>query len=200
MYSGTLEQQLGRAAQQQQQQQQEHHHNGDFVMQKYLLLQNQHDELQQHMHELCPLYTTSSTAVTSPSSSPTRMLNPRSSNSSISSQSSNGSSVASLSPPRSRQHRRRSSIPPASNGNVCGVYSQLAPVLDEEVMHEMAADEQMLCDVNEGIKRALTELLNCDKVRQDRAMRSWVQTRLMDTERELRTGRRRRSNGGPVDY
>lgn len=194
MYSGTLEHQLGRAAQQQGQ-----HHNGDFVMQKYLLLQNQHDELQQHMHELCPLYTTSSTAVTSPSSSPTRMLNPRSSNSSINSNSSNGS-VASLSPPRSRQHRRRSSIPPASNGNVCGVYSQLAPVLDEEVMHEMAADEQMLCDVNEGIKRALTELLNCDKVRQDRAMRSWVQTRLMDTERELRTGRRRRSNGGPVEY
>ncbi|KAK8024604.1 hypothetical protein PG993_012670 [Apiospora rasikravindrae] len=196
MYSGTLESQLGLAAQQQQQSQQQHHHNGDFVLQKYLLLQNQHDELQQHMHELCPLYTTnsSSTAVTSPSSSPTRMLNPRSSNSSISSASSTGS----LSPPRSRQHRRRSSIPPASNG-ACGVYSQLAPVLDEEVMHEMAADEQMLCDVNEGIKRALTELLNCDKVRQDRAMRSWVQTRLMDTERELRTGRRRRSNGGPVD-
>ncbi|KAK7906513.1 hypothetical protein PG985_016250 [Apiospora marii] len=196
MYSGTFEQQLDRVAQQQQQ---HHHHNGDFVMQKYLLLQNQHDELQQHMHELCPLYTTSSTAVTSPSSSPTRMLNPRSSNSSISSNSSSGS-VASLSPPRSRQHRRRSSIPPAAASNVCGVYSQLAPVLDEEVMHEMAADEQMLCDVNEGIKRALTELLNCDKVRQDRAMRSWVQTRLMDTERELRTGRRRRSNGGPADY
>ncbi|KAK8071432.1 hypothetical protein PG997_011635 [Apiospora hydei] len=199
MYSGTLESHLGHAAQQQQSQ-----HHGDFVLQKYLLLQNQHDELQQHMHELCPLYTTanaSSTAVTSPSSSPTRMLNPRSSNSSISSASSTGS----LSPPRSRQHRRRSSIPPASHSNstssgVCGVYSQLAPVLDEEVMHEMAADEQMLCDVNEGIKRALTELLNCDKVRQDRAMRSWVQTRLMDTERELRTGRRRRSNGGPVDY
>ncbi|KAK6857341.1 hypothetical protein PG995_007528 [Apiospora arundinis] len=190
MYSSTFEQQLGRVAQEQQQQ---HHHNGDFVMQKYLLLQNQHDELQQHMHELCPMYTTS-TAATSPSVSPTRMLNPRSSSSSISSNSSAGS----LSPPRSRQHRRRSSIPPASGNNT--MYSQLAPVLDEEVMHEMAADEQMLCDVNEGIKRALTELLNCEKVRQDRAMRSWVQTRLMDTERELRTGRRRRSNGGPSDY
>ncbi|KAK8073242.1 hypothetical protein PG994_004141 [Apiospora phragmitis] len=198
MYSGTLESHLGRAAQQQQQ----YHHNGDFVMQKYLLLQNQHDELQQHMHELCPLYTTSSTAVTSPSTSPTRMLNPRSSNSSISSTSSNGSSVASLSPPRSRQHRRRSSIPPASGSGSgsSGLCGPLAPLLDEEVMYEMAADEQMLCDVNEGIKRALTELLNCDKVRQDRAMRAWVQTRLMDTERELRTGRRRRSNGGPVHY
>ncbi|KAK7947096.1 uncharacterized protein PG986_011417 [Apiospora aurea] len=177
MYSGTLESHLGHVAQQQ-----HNHQHGDFVLQKYLLLQNQHDELQQHMHELCPLYTAanaSSTAVTSPSTSPTRMLNPRSSNSSISSASSTGS---------------------LHSSGVCGVYSQLAPVLDEEVMHEMAADEQMLCDVNEGIKRALTELLNCDKVRQDRAMRSWVQTRLMDTERELRTGRRRRSNGGPVDY
>ncbi|KAK8092835.1 uncharacterized protein PG998_012905 [Apiospora kogelbergensis] len=166
-------------------------------MQKYILLQNQHDELQQHMHELCPMYTTS-TATTSPSVSPTRTLNPRSSSSSISSASSTGS----LSPPpprASRQHRRRSSIPPAANNG--GIYSQqLAPVLDEEVMHEMAADEQMLCDVNEGIKRALTELLNCETVRRDRAMRAWVQTRLMDTERELRTGRRRRSNGGPVDY
>lgn len=73
--------------------------------------------------------------------------------------------------------------------------SILEPVLDEEIMGEMKADEQKLCDVNEGIKRALTELLNSDAVRNDRAMRTWVQTRLMDTERELRTGRRRRSNG-----
>lgn len=71
----------------------------------------------------------------------------------------------------------------------------LEPVLDEEIMGEMKADEQKLCNVNEGIKRALTELLNSDAVRNDRAMRTWVQTRLMDTERELRTGRRRRSNG-----
>jgi Flp pilus assembly protein TadB len=71
----------------------------------------------------------------------------------------------------------------------------LEPVLDEAILGEMMADEQKLCDVNEGIKRALTELLNSEVVRNDRTMRTWVQTRLMDTERELRTGRRRRSNG-----
>jgi hypothetical protein len=73
--------------------------------------------------------------------------------------------------------------------------ASLEPVLDEELIDEMRADEQKLCDVNEGMKRALTELLNSEAVRKDRTMRTWVQTRLMDTERELRTGRRRRSNG-----
>jgi hypothetical protein len=61
----------------------------------------------------------------------------------------------------------------------------------------MAADEAKLCDVNEGIKRTLTELLNCEAVRSDRAFRTWVQCRLMDTERELRSGRRRRSAPEP---
>ena len=60
-------------------------------------------------------------------------------------------------------------------------------------MSEVAVEEAKLCDVNEGIKRALTELLNCEAVRHDRAFRTWVQSRLMDTERELRSGRRRRS-------
>jgi hypothetical protein len=61
----------------------------------------------------------------------------------------------------------------------------------------MEADEQKLSVINEGIKRALTELLNCDMVRNDHSMRIWVQSRLMDAERELRTGRsgrRRRSH------
>jgi hypothetical protein len=62
---------------------------------------------------------------------------------------------------------------------------------------EVAVEEAKLCDVNEGMKRALTELLNCETVRTDRAFRNWVQCRLMDTERELRSGRRRRSAPGP---
>ena len=72
----------------------------------------------------------------------------------------------------------------------------LEPVLDETLLEEMAAGEQKLWDVNEGIKRAPTELLNCDLVRKDRTMRTWVQSRLMETEKELRSGRRRRSSGG----
>lgn len=70
-------------------------------------------------------------------------------------------------------------------------------MMDVNTRAELALEEAKLCDVNEGIKRALTELLNCDLVREDRALRNWVQCRLMDTERELRYGRRRRSC--PID-
>ncbi|KAI1400577.1 hypothetical protein F4819DRAFT_487493 [Hypoxylon fuscum] len=160
-------------------------HNTDFAMQKYLLLQNQHEELRQHMHDLCPTYTTSSTAVTSPSVSPTRSFS--------------GSPTFKLSPSPSRNHRR-SSLASSIRSGCRGSQPQLEPVLDESLIEEMAAGEQKLFDVNEGLKRALTELLNCDAVRKDQAMRTWVQTRLMDTERELRSGRRRRSHGSNMDY
>ncbi|KAI5925206.1 hypothetical protein F4810DRAFT_93636 [Camillea tinctor] len=154
-------------------------HNIDFTLQKYLLLQTQHEELRQHLHDLCPSYTTAyPTAVTTPSVSPTRSYG--------------GNLSPQLSPSPSRNHRRSSLAPTMSCRSS---RSQLEPVLDESLVEEMAMGQQKLFDVNEGIKRALTELLNCDMVRKDRAMRTWVQTRLMDTERELRSGRRRRSNG-----
>ena len=155
-------------------------HNIDFAMQRYLLLQNQHEELRQHMHDLCPSYTTSSTAATSPSVSPTRSVS--------------GNSFLKLSPSPSRAHRR-SSLPSIRGSGYRCSQTQLEPVLDESLIEEMAAGEQKLFDVNEGIKRALTELLNCETIRKDREMRTWVQSRLMDTERELRCGRRRRSHG-----
>ena len=59
---------------------------------------------------------------------------------------------------------------------------------------ELEDEEAKLFAVNEAIKRALTELLNCEEVRGDRAFRMLVQSRLMDAERELRSERRRRSN------
>ena len=162
-------------------------HNSKFAMQKYLLLHSQHEELLQQLHDLCPSYTyttSSSTAATSPSLSPTRSF-----------------------PTSPRNHRRSSGTAAAaalSNMNMgmgMGMHSgfyrgTLEPVLDETLLEEMAAGEQKLWDVNEGIKRALTELLNCDLVRKDRTMRTWVQSRLMETEKELRSGRRRRSSGG----
>ncbi|KAI1778503.1 hypothetical protein F4818DRAFT_406267 [Hypoxylon cercidicola] len=158
-------------------------HNIDFAMQKYLLLQNQHEELRQYMHDLCPTYTNSSTAVTSPSVSPTRS----SSNQSFK-----------ITPSPSRNHRRSSLSSPRGSSYRFS-QTQLEPVLDESLIEEMAAGEQKLSDVNEGLKRALTELLNCDIVRKDQAMRTWVQARLMDTERELRSGRRRRSHSSNID-
>ncbi|KAG8410310.1 hypothetical protein J3459_017201 [Metarhizium acridum] len=64
----------------------------------------------------------------------------------------------------------------------------------KETIHAISAEEQRLFDVNESIKRALTELLNCDAVRGNNSMRMWAQARLMETEKELRSGRRRRSS------
>lgn len=50
--------------------------------------------------------------------------------------------------------------------------------------------ERKLHDVNQQIKTALTDLLNCESVRGDRLYRAWVQRRLMEAEREMRQGRR----------
>ncbi|KAH7025719.1 uncharacterized protein B0I36DRAFT_148415 [Microdochium trichocladiopsis] len=164
--------------------------SGDFAMQKYLLLHNQHEELCQQLHDLCPSYTNSSTAVTSPSGSPSRAFDTTPSPPTLRHHSSSSSSSSSSTSSRSR---RRSSPSASFKCGYSGPLSTLAPVLDETLIVEMAAGEQKLFDVNEGIKRALTELLNCERVRSDQAMRSWVQSRLMETEKELRSGRRRRS-------
>ena len=82
--------------------------------------------------------------------------------------------------------------------------SSLPTVIDESVLGEIEEDEQKLQDVNLQIKSTLTELLNCESVRSDDKYRAWIQTRLMDAEKELRGSRmrsceRRRSedvNGG----
>lgn len=94
------------------------------------------------------------------------------------------------------------SLSPTRGGSRCSSFGSppaarrdnrtLAAVLDDAALGEVAAQEQRLLDVNEGIKRALTELLNCDLVRSDKAFRLWVQSRLMETEKELRSRRRRR--------
>ncbi|KAK0629456.1 hypothetical protein B0T17DRAFT_186369 [Bombardia bombarda] len=146
-------------------------HNRDLALQKYLLLHEQHESLRQHLDELRPLPTSfgTATAATSPAVSPTRT----GSFTSL-------SSVDHASPYQSRgsslcQPYRRVSLPTKTSGGL------------------VAVEEAKLCNVNEGIKRTLTELLNCEAVRGDRAFRTWVQCRLMDTERELRSGRKRRS-------
>ena len=97
----------------------------------------------------------------------------------------------SLSPTRSSVPRPFPASPPAGRRD----NRTLEAALDESVLGEVAAQEQRLVDVNEGIKRALTELLNCDLVRGDKSFRMWVQSRLMETEKELRSRRRRRYIG-----
>ncbi|KAK4185594.1 hypothetical protein QBC35DRAFT_299588 [Podospora australis] len=143
-----------------------HHHNRDLALQKYFLLQEQQESLRQHLDEL---------------------RSPQSSFYSTMTNSSASVSPIQVSPSDviSRHQFRSSSIPMVKRS--CSL------ALDGTALAEVAAEEAKLCDVNEGLKRALTELLNCDAVRADRAFRTWVQSRLMDTERELRSGRRRRS-------
>ncbi|WYZ41257.1 hypothetical protein EsH8_V_000152 [Colletotrichum jinshuiense] len=147
-----------------------------FALQKYLLLHSQHEELRQHLDQIRPITTCNTSLASSPSVSPTR------STCSPFGQYPNASSGR-------RSHSRRSSL----SGSKIRRSSSLAPIADETTIWAVAEEEQRLFDVNEGMKRALMELLNCDQVRSDSSFRMWVQCRLMDTERELRSERRRKS-------
>jgi hypothetical protein len=154
----------------------------NFALQKYMLLQEQHQELCSHLDQIRPRQssTTSSSSlstISSPSSSPTRSSfcpSPR---------------QALQQAQQPRRHHRASR---------CGYTPEpcLDTIPDEDTLFAISAEEQRLFDVNESIKRALTELLNCDTVRHDGKMRMWVQTRLMEAEKELRSGRRRKCSTG----
>lgn len=63
---------------------------------------------------------------------------------------------------------------------------------------ELWNEERKLHDVNQQIKTALTDLLNCESVRRDRLYRAWVQRRLMEAEKELKEGRRMSGSRGEV--
>ena len=136
-----------------------------FALQKYLLLHSQHDALQKHLYHI----TTSPSTTSSPSRPPDQSRQ-------ASLSSSPGSEDSYLSP----------APPPALHRQ------QLPTVLDESIFGEIEEDENQLKNVNEQIKCTLTDLLNCEGVRGDRRYRMWVQTRLMDAEKEL-TGSRSRT-------
>ena len=162
-------------------------HNYNFALQKYLMLQEQHQELSTHLDQIRPRLSPS-TSVASVSSASTSPIRPSFSNSS--------STSSAGSPPRrvrssGRKYRRccPDKAPPTGQ-------DVLDTIPDEETLYEISAEERRLFDVNESIKRALTEMLNCQAVRADGSIRMWVQTRLMETEKELRSGRRRRGSNG----
>lgn len=154
-------------------------HNRDLALQKYLLLLEEHDHLRQNLDTLLPIQSIRGVPKSTPVSPTVGTYLSSSSSSQMTSRS------HSLSQVHSGRHRRPS-LPAATTG--C-----LETVIDESTVAEVAGEESRLCHVNESIKRVLTGLLNCEAVRADRAFRTWVQCRLMDTEKELRTGRRRRS-------
>ncbi|GKT59982.1 hypothetical protein ColTof4_00123 [Colletotrichum tofieldiae] len=151
----------------------------NFALQQYLVLHSQHEELRQHLDQIRLITTCNTSLSSSPSVSPTR------STCSPFGQYPNASSGG-----RRRHSRSRCS---SLSGPKARRSSSLAPIADETTIWAVAEEEQRLFDVNEGMKRALMELLNCEQVRSDSSFRMWVQCRLMDTEKELRSERRRKS-------
>jgi hypothetical protein len=171
-----------------------------FALQKYLLLHSQHEALSKHLNEI---NTTSSP----PSRSPDRLVSstPHSELSSFSSSPESPSPHLSARSPLNLMHQRRSGSIPApspTRPRIIKRRSSLPIVIDESILEEIEEEEGKLKDVNEQIKCTLTDLLNCESVRKDNRYRMWVQTRLMDTERELKGGRvkscsrRRESDAG----
>lgn len=155
--------------------------DSSFALEKYLLLHSEHDALHQHISQICA--SIPDTANISPPVSPTR-----SRTGSISSSSSDDNSI--VTPVPARRHHRRSERRPATFART----PSLPTVVDESIIGEIQSSDIKIRDVNLEIKSTLTELLNNPSVRKDCKYRSWVQTRLMDAERELRGARRRRSD------
>ncbi|KAF3762872.1 hypothetical protein M406DRAFT_243433, partial [Cryphonectria parasitica EP155] len=138
-------------------------HNRELTLRRYLLLQEEHETIRRHLDELSA--TISSGTTTNTTTSPA------------------------LSPTRPGHKRldsaaRRASMPQ---------FNLDAAAVDPMMLAEVASEEAKLCSINEGIKRSLTELLNCETVRCDQALRQWIMARLLEVEKELRVGRRRRS-------
>ena len=158
-------------------------HNRELTLRRYLLLQDEHEFIRRHLDELSATPTTTGT-----STSPAPSAAPKGGHA-RSDSAARRASMPQYEAPRPRFHRRGGGIV----GGVARGVGRAETMLDAATLSEMASEEAKLVTVNEGIKRALTELLNCEAARSDRAFRSFCMTRLMETEQELRSGRRRRS-------
>ncbi|PHH62314.1 hypothetical protein CDD81_7234 [Ophiocordyceps australis] len=155
-----------------------HFSNHSFMLEAYLLLKEQHEELSTHLEQI---RTQKASAASTRSSSTS------------SSQSSTSAPSSPLESPCPSSSRRQHCRAKAQCSGWHDAAAALGTIVDEDTLDEISSEEKRLFDVNEGIKHALTELLNSDVVRGDKSMRMWAQTRLMETERELRSRRRRRS-------
>lgn len=172
-------------------------HNRDLTLRRYLFLQEEHESIRQHLDTLssatassagsaATTRTTNTTATTSPSASPTRAAHAHGLGHKRIDSAARRATMPLCDAPRPRIHRRR------ARGSAEEEEEEGA-VMDPTTLAEVASEEARLFAINEGIKRSLTELLNCETVRVDQAFRQWIMARLLEVERELRVGRRRRS-------
>lgn len=188
-----------------------------FALQKYLLLHSQHDALLRHLEN-----------ISQPSSQGTSVTSPSTSTSPLSTSPPSPGAPFSASYHNSRRHQRSSStsisfsthpispileLPPSYSSDADENRPSSRPYLYKRrsslpttlsitpALSEIEEEEQKLQQVNQQIKTTLTELLNCDSVRTDRRYRMWIQTRLMDAERELKGGRSRsRTRRTSIDH
>lgn len=141
-------------------------------LQKYLLLHSQQDVLHTHLAAFAA----------SPSNSPVSSLLATSIN-----------SIPSSSPAELRE-RRSSLLPDFPSPPIDGHQRHNQSLLNTAELRcglgDLLEEERKLVNVNQQIKTTLTELLNCEGVKEDRRYRAWVQRRLMDAERELKERRR----------
>jgi len=164
-----------------------------FALQKYLLLHSQLDTLQKRLSQMSSAPGSTSG---SPSHSPNRFRHgSMSSHSSFSSSSSSPDEGSLYFPAMSNRVDRSGSMPLIQTGRPTAVIrrSSLPTVIDESILVAIEQEEEKLLNVNLQIKTTLTELLNYDSVRNDKRYRAWVQSRLMDAERELKRSRSRSS-------
>lgn len=159
------------------------------LIQAYMVLHSQQTSIRRRLSSASSVSSASSNSSLSPSprpsspelspariavyhNSPTGTSPPEVTSASLSSL-----SYESFSPrsPRPSSGDRRTSVP-------------TVPCIPEDPDEE---DEGKLFDVNGKIKTTLTDLLNCESIKHDARMRTWVQTRLMDAQQALNSERRR---------
>lgn len=173
-------------------------HNRDMTLRRYLLLQEEHESIRRHLDTLSATSTspssagppTASTSAASSCASPTRAHASLAPGHKRADSAARRASMPTDSAPRPRAHRRRGR---GAGGAPAEADREDELDVDPAMMAEVASEEARLFAINEGIKRSLTELLNCETVRVDQAFRQWIMARLLEVEKELRVGRRRRS-------
>ncbi|KAI5196153.1 hypothetical protein E4T39_07936 [Aureobasidium subglaciale] len=170
------------------------------LIQTYMILHSQQTNVRRRLS----IDSNCSSSSSSPSSSsPSASASPSSSFASPSPAFSFSSSMKQTPPSGMRRHSRssslgsrRSSLSPPTSPNRTSITS-----IPEEpsAPPPLTIDEVKLADISCQIKNTLTDLMNCDAVKNDPRMRSWVATRLMDVEHELKEQKRRRHSSHAED-